>query len=133
MLLLAAKAILVAVAFYFLLLGTIALILPAQANRFLLGFAASAPKHYAELIARFVVGGALLVVAPHSIHPTSLIAFGWILIITTAAMAFVPWKTHRKFAEAAVPKALGFLPLIGVISLVLGALLLWSHFMTSAA
>lgn len=133
MLLISAKAILVAAAAYFLLLGAIALFQPGKANRFLLGFAASAFKHHAELIARFVVGGAMLVAAPHSAHPMPLTAFGWILIITTAAMAFVPWKTHRKFAEAAVPKALGFLPLIGVTSFLFGALLLWSHFMARAA
>ena len=133
MLLIAGKAILVAVAAYFLLLGSVALIRPDKANRFLLGFASSALKHYAELIARFIVGGAMLEVAPYSAHPMLLNAFGWILIITTAVMAFVPWRVHRKFAESAVPKALGYLPLIGVVSLIFGGLLLWGNFTTSAA
>ena len=133
MLLLAAKTILAAVAIFFLLLGLVALIRPNHARRFLLGFAASASKHYAELGARFVVGGAMLVVAPHSIHSAALSAFGWLLIVTTAAMAIVPWRVHRRFTEAAVPQALRFLPMIGVTSVVLGGLLLWSTFTASAA
>ena len=133
MLLVAAKTILVAVAAFFLLLGLISLVRPIHARRFLLGFAASAPKHYAELAARLVVGGAMLIVAPHTIHSAALTAFGWLLIVTTAAMAIVPWRVHRRFTEAAVPQALRFLPMIGVTSVVLGGLLLWSTFTASAA
>jgi hypothetical protein len=133
MLLVLAKTILAAVAVFFLLLGLISLIRPNHAKRFLLGFAASAPKHYAELCARFVVGGAMLVVASHSTHSVALTAFGWLLIVTTAFMAIVPWGVHRRFTEVAVPKALRFLPIIGVTSVVLGGLLLWSVFTTSAA
>lgn len=133
MLLVAAKTILVAAAIFFLLLGLVALIRPEHAKRFLLGFAASVPKHYAELGARFVVGGALLVIGPQSIHSGALTAFGWLLIVTTAVMAIVPWRVHRRFTETAVPKALHFLPMIGVTSVVLSGLLLWSTFTASAA
>lgn len=126
MYLVAAKAILAAAAVFFLLLGLISLARPNHARRFLLGFAASAPKHYAELCARFAVGGAMLVVAPHSIHSAALDAFGWLLIVTTALMAIVPWRVHRRFTGAAVPEALRFLPMIGVTSVILGGLLLWS-------
>ena len=133
MLLVAAKTILVVVAIFFLLLGLIALIRPSIAGRFLLGFAGSALKHYVELGVRFVVGGAMLVVAPHSMYSLALTVFGWLLIVTTAVMAIVPWRIHRRFAEASVPKALRFLPMIGVSSLVLGGLLLWSTFTASAA
>ena len=133
MLLVAAKTILVVVAIFFLLLGLIALIRPSIAGRFLLGFAGSALKHYVELGVRFVVGGAMLVVAPHSTYSVALTVFGWLLIVTTAVMAIVPWRIHRRFAEASVPKALRFLPMIGVSSLVLGGLLSWSTFTASAA
>ena len=133
MLLVAAKTILVVVAIFFLLLGLIALIRPSIAGRFLLGFAGSALKHYVELGVRFVVGGAMLVVAPHSMYSLALTVFGWLLIVTTAVMAIVPWRIHRRFAEASVPKALRFLPMIGVSSLVLGGLLSWSTFTASAA
>lgn len=126
MLLVAAKTVLAAVAIFFLLLGFVALTSPNHTRRFLLGFAASAPKHYAELGARFVVGGAMLFVAPQSMHSAVLAAFGWLLIVTTGAMAIVPWRVHRRFTEAAVPNALRFLPAIGGTSIGLGGLLLWS-------
>ena len=133
MLLAATKTILVAVAVFFLLLGFISLVRPEHARSFLLGFAASASKHYAELFTRFVVGGAMLVVASHSDYSEVLTAFGWLLILTTAVMTIVPWRVHRRFTETAVPRALRFLPMIGVVSVVLGGLLLWSTFTASAA
>lgn len=133
MLLVAAKSILVAVAIFFLLLGLLALFRPSNARCFLLGFATSAPKHYAELGTRFVAGGAMLIVAPHSLQPAVLVAFGWLLLLTTAVMAIVPWHVHRRFSEAAVPQALRFLPMLGVASLVLCGLLLWSIFTASPA
>jgi hypothetical protein len=120
-----AKAIVAVVAIYFLALGAIALVRPANARGFLLGFADSAIKHYAELIARLLVGGALLLVARDSAHSAALSAFGWVLIGTTALMAIVPWRLHDRFARSAVPSALRFLPLIGITSLFAGALLLW--------
>ena len=133
MLLVAAKTILIAVALFFLTLGLAALIQPSNAKRFLLGFATSAPKHYAELVARLLAGGAMLIAAPHSAYPIGLSVFGWLLIGTTAVMALVPWRFHRRFAESSVPKALRSLPMIGVASLLLGGLLLWGVFTASAA
>jgi uncharacterized protein YjeT (DUF2065 family) len=133
MMLVAAKTILVAAALFFLVLGLTALIRPSNAKRFLLGFATSAPKHYIELVARLLTGGAMLIAAPHSTHSTGLSVFGWLLIGTTAVMAVVPWHVHRRFAETSVPQALRFLPVIGVASVILGGLLLWSVFNASAA
>jgi NADH:ubiquinone oxidoreductase subunit 6 (subunit J) len=57
------KAILVAVALYFIALGVAALRRPVHARRFLLGFADSTAKHYVEIGARFLVGGSLLLLA----------------------------------------------------------------------
>ena len=133
MLLVAAKTILAAVAIFFLMLGLAALIRPSIARRFLLGFATSALKHYTELATRFMVGASMLLVAPHSAYSSALAAFGWLLIVTTAVMTLVPWRVHHRFAAASVPKALRFLPMIGVSSLVLGGLLLWALFTASAA
>lgn len=120
-----AKGIVAVVALYFLALGAIALVRPATARGFLLGFADTAIKHYAELIARMLVGGALLLVARESAYSAALSAFGWLLIGTTTLMALVPWRVHDRFARSAVPGALRFLPLIGITSLIAGALLLW--------
>ena len=75
----------------------------------------------------------MLFVASLTLQSVVLIAFGWLLILTTAVMAIVPWRVHRQFSEAAVPKALHFLPIIAIASIVLGGLLLWSIFTASAA
>ena len=133
MLLVAAKTILAAVAIFFLMLGLAALIRPSIARRFLLGFATSALKHYTELASRFLVGAAMLIVAPHSAYSSAIAAFGWLLIATTAVMTLVPWRIHHRFAAASVPKALRFLPVLGVSSLALGGLLMWTLFTASAA
>ena len=133
MLLVAAKTILAAVSIFFLTLGLAALIRPSSARRFLLGFATSALKHYTELASRFLVGAAMLIVAPHSAYSSAIAAFGWLLIATTAVMTLVPWRIHHRFAAASVPKALRFLPVLGVSSLALGGLLLWALFNASAA
>lgn len=125
MLLVVARAIVVAVAIYFLVLGTIALVRPKSARAFLLGFADTSFKHYAELAARLIVGGAMLLVVRDSPYPTALAAFGWILVVSTAFMALMPWRLHHRFAQSTVPMALRYLPLIGVSSLIMGGLLFW--------
>lgn len=128
-----AKAIVFLVALFFLALGAAALVRPAVARTFLLGFANTAVKHYAELLTRVLVGGSLVIVGRESAYSTALSAFGWLLIGTTAVMALVPWRLHDRFARSAVPKALRFLPLIGISSLLIGAVLLWAMGAQSAA
>lgn len=107
-------------------IGVVSLVAPARASRFLLGFASSPSKHYAELAIRFLVGGAFLIAAPRAMWPVALCAFGWVLIGTTAVLLLVPWHWHHRFARSAVPQALRFLPLVGVASVVLGALIVWA-------
>jgi hypothetical protein len=125
MLLVVAKMVVVAAAIYFLLLGAIALARPTKARAFLLGFADTSLKHYVELAIRLIVGGAMLLVARDSTYPTALAVFGWILVVSTAFMALMPWRLHHRFAQSAVPRALRYLPLIGVSSLIMGGLLFW--------
>jgi sorbitol-specific phosphotransferase system component IIC len=121
-----AKAIVVLVALFFLLLGVLAFVKPARIHGFLLGFAGNALKHYTELLVRLLVGTSLLLVARESAYTGVLSGFGWLLIITTAVMALIPWRVHHRFTQSAVPKALRFLPLMGLASLAIGAFLLWA-------
>ncbi|MEY2867208.1 MAG: hypothetical protein RIQ43_1234 [Pseudomonadota bacterium] len=121
-----AKSIVVLAACFFLLFGVLAFVRPARIHGFLLGFAGSALKHYAELLVRLLVGASLLLLSPESAFAGVLSAFGWLLIITTALMALRPWRVHHRFTQSAVPKALQFLPLMGLASLALGAFLLWA-------
>jgi hypothetical protein len=105
-------------------LGVAVLAKPAAASRFLLGFAGSGPLHYLELVVRILVGLAFVHRAPGMMLPAVFSAFGWVLVVTSAALLLVPWQWHRRFAERAVPQALRLLPLIGVSSLLLGGLVL---------
>lgn len=106
-------------------LGLAGLFAPGPVRRFLGGFAATAPRHYAELAVRMVVGLALLGAAPHLAGSAVLTALGWVLLATTAVMAVLPWRLHRGFAQRVVPRALGFLPALSVVSLAAGAAALW--------
>jgi len=121
-----AKSIVVLAACFFLLFGVLAFVRPARIHGFLLGFAGSALKHFAELLVRLLVGASLLLLSPDSAHASVLSVFGWLLIITTALMALIPWRVHHRFTQSAVPKALQFLPLMGLVSLAIGACLLWA-------
>jgi hypothetical protein len=125
---------LVATAGVFLLaLGLAALVRPPIARRFLLGFAQSATQHYSELAIRCAVGAALVVVSPRMAGAAVVAAAGWVLLATTFVMAFVPWQLHRTFAQRAVPKALVYLPAIGLSSAAAGAAILWAAFGAGAA
>ncbi len=111
-------------ALYFLTLGAVGLFAPAKAKSFLLGFAGSAAKHYAELIIRLIAGASIVLQAPNFLYPRVFSLFGWMIVATTLCLLFIPWKWHRRFAEKAVPIALGYLPIISIASLVLGFVIL---------
>ena len=128
-----ALSIIAAAGLFLLALGTASLFAPSVAGRFLLGFAGSPTKHYAELAVRFLVGGALLLAAPGLPFADVFTLFARVLLTTTAGLLLIPWRWHHRFAQQAVPKALRFLPLIGVSSVALGGLVLWAVFRGNAA
>jgi len=118
---------------FFIALGSSALIAPCRASQFLLGFAGSPSRHYAELALRFLVGGCLVASAPRMLFPVAFSLFGWVLLTTTAALLLVPWRWHNRFAARTVPAALRFLPFVGVSSVALGGLVLVAVFRGNAA
>lgn len=119
-----AAALVVLAALYFLALGAASLVLPSRANRFLLGFAGSQAVHYTELLARFVVGAALVLHAPRMYLSDAFNVFGWILLVTTACLLLLPWRWHRRFAQHVVPRAIRHLKWIGLTSLACGSFIL---------
>lgn len=122
----APMAIVAAAGLYLMALGSTALVAPSRASHFLLGFASSPLKHYLELAIRFLVGGAFVLAAPQLRFPGVFGFIGWILVATTVGLLIFPWRWHHRFARRVVPVALRFLPAIGVVSAVLGGLLLWA-------
>jgi hypothetical protein len=119
-----ALAIVVLSGLYFIVLGVMSLLSPDRANRFLLGFANSAPVHYTELLLRFMIGGALVLYAPSMLFSFAFNLFGWVLVMTTAGLCLIPWQWHQRFAQKAVPRATRYISLIGVASLTIGGLIL---------
>lgn len=113
---------------FFVSLGCVSLLAPSHASRFLLGFANSPTKHYAELAVRLLVGGAFVLAAPRARVSGMFSLLGWALLATTAGLLLIPWRWHHRFARRAVPEALRFLPLIGTFSVLLGGVVLWSVF-----
>jgi hypothetical protein len=105
---------------YLVGLGAASLFAPGSAERFLLGFATSAFKHYLELALRFLAGAAVILQAPFLVYPVVFTVLGWILVGTTAILLLIPWKLHRHFAEKTVPAAVRHLPVIGLASLAAG-------------
>jgi hypothetical protein len=114
-------------------LGVASLAAPSHASRFLLGFAGSPSRHYAELALRILVGGAFVFVAPGMLFPSAFALFGWVLLLTTAGLLLIPWRWHHRFAQRAVPEALRFLPWVGLFSVVFGGLVLSAVYHGNAA
>jgi hypothetical protein len=122
----AALVIVVAAGLFFLALACAAFFAPSRAGSFLLAFASSPARHYAELAFRLLVGGAFVLSAPLMPFSRGFCLFGWVLLCTTAVLLFVPWRLHHRFAQRVVPEALKLLPLLGSSSLALGLLVVWA-------
>ncbi len=120
----AATAVLAVAAAYLVLLGGTCFLAPLRASRFLLAFASSRGKHYAEMLVRIVVGGALLILSGSMQESGILAAIGWILVVTSVVLLLLPWQHHQNFARRVVPRALQHIKVIGMASLVLGAAVL---------
>lgn len=109
---------------YLLVLGAMSLLAPSRASRFLLGFAGSRTKHYAELFLRFALGAAFVLHAPRMLLSDVFNLFGWVLLVTTACLLLLPWRWHHRFARQAVSRATRHIALIGVASSALGGFIL---------
>jgi hypothetical protein len=105
------------VGLYLLFLGSVAVARPDVARRFLGGFATSPRTHFAELGIRTLGGTALVLAAPRMAATPAILIFGWVLIGTSLALAFIPWHLHQRFAAWSVPRATLHLPLVGVASI----------------
>jgi hypothetical protein len=123
--LLAAAAVL-AGGLYLLCLGVASLAVPYRTRRFLGGFASSAGAHLGEVFVRFAMGAAFVVAAPRMRLTPAFALFGWLLIGTTAFLAMVPWRWHRRFALWSVPLATRRMALFGLAAVAGGVLVLYS-------
>lgn len=107
-------------------LATISFARPNLAKRFLGGFASSAFTHFLEVSVRIIVGTAFVLYSPQMKFSVMLALFGWILILTSIVLLFVPWKLHRRFAEWSLPVATRSMLLFGIVSYLGGLFILFS-------
>lgn len=118
---------------YFIAFAVASLFASAQTARFLLGFASTPALHYLELSLRFMIGGSLAVSSPKMFASTAMNIFGWILLITTICILFLPWRWHWRFAQKVVPRATHYMTAIGLCSLPLGVFILTALIRGSSA
>lgn len=111
---------------YLIGLAGLALVAPDRARRLLGGFAGSARAHFLELGLRAVVGLAMLLYSPHMLLAAAFRVFGWILVISTFALAAVPWRWHQRFAGIAVPMVTRRLWLLALGSSAMGVVVVVS-------
>jgi len=111
---------------YLVGLAALALFAPSRATAFLGAFAGSASAHYLELCVRLALGLALLRCAPRMLFPHVFTGFGWVLVLTTAALFLMPWRWHHRFAQMSGPLATRNLKLFAFGSFAGGILVLLS-------
>jgi uncharacterized protein YjeT (DUF2065 family) len=111
---------------YFVGFGVLAVVVPSATAGYLRGFAGSVRLHVLELVTRFVVGAAFVEYASEMLFGGTFHMFGWVLVITTVALAILPWRWHQRFAQTAVPAALRYLPIIGIAAVLAGGIVVWA-------
>lgn len=115
----------VAVGVYLIGLALVIVIRPLRAERFLKSFACSARAHYTEQALRMIAGAAIVVFAPSMWYPDLFTLFGWVIIVTTLGLLFIPWQWHHTFAKWVIPLAIRHLKLFALGASALGTLILY--------
>lgn len=101
-------------------LAIVAFVKPDLVKIFFGNFASSAFTHFLEMFLRLIVGAAFVIYAAEMKFSVVFTAFGWLLIVTTAVLMFVPWKLHRRFADRSLPMVNKWMTLFGFVSFVGG-------------
>ncbi len=107
---------------YLLGLGLTILFARPRAHLFLASFAQTKRANWIESILRMWVGIAFVIAAPRLDHPSLIRIFGAFLAGTALLLVIFP-GLHRRFAFPAVAFVAPYLPLLGVASIAVAALL----------
>jgi|CXWL01.1.fsa_nt_gi hypothetical protein len=110
-------------------LATVSFAKPESVNHFFDKFASSAFSHFLEMFLRLTVGIAFVIYAPRMKFSVAFTVFGWLLIVTTAVLLFVPWKLHRRFADRSLPMLTSRMTLFWLVSVFGGIFILYSVFL----
>ncbi len=99
---------------------------PRRAAGFLWGFASSARSHFIEQLIRILAGAGFVLYADRLRFTPAFEVFGWVLIGTSTALLFIPWRWHKRFADQVVPMAIRHIKLYAVAALTLGLLVFYA-------
>lgn len=121
-----AAAIILLAGIWLIGLATFAFAKPERVRNFFGNFASSAFTHFLEMFLRLIVGAGFVIYAAEMKFSVVFTAFGWLLIVTTAILMFVPWKLHRRFADRSLPMVNKCMTLFGFVSFVGGVFILFS-------
>jgi hypothetical protein len=101
---------------------------PSRAEKFFRAFASSALTHYTEQAVRLIVGAAVVIRSESMRYPELFNVFGWLVIVSTAALLVIPWRWHNKFATLVMPPVFRRMKLFAFGAFALGAFVLYSVF-----
>ncbi len=96
-----------------------------RAEQFIDLFARTARAHFAEQISRVIVGTALVIFSPTMWHSSVFKVFGWLLVVSSAALLLMPWRWHQRFGETARPLIVRYLTIYAVGAFALGVFILY--------
>lgn len=107
-------------------LAVAAIAKPDFVKQFFDKFASSAFTHFLEMFLRLIVGAAFVIYSPQMRFSVIFTVFGWLLILTTAVLMFVPWRLHRRFADRSLPMVTSRMMLFAIVSTFGGIIILSS-------
>ena len=106
-------------------LAALSTIKPQLAERFLKSFASSARAHYFEQVLRLIAGGALVMFAPSMWYSSLFELFGWLIVVTAAALLVTPWQWHQKLGTWMIPLVIRHIRIFALGAFALGMLLFY--------
>ncbi|MDZ7613808.1 MAG: hypothetical protein U5K51_08980 [Flavobacteriaceae bacterium] len=114
---------------FILSVGFLMLLSPAKARETLRKAGSTNFINYAEITFRLIPAIALILYSDNSKYPDALKVYGWLMLVTSLILYFVPRKLHHGFAlkSADILKPLYF-RLLSPLAFILGAGIIYCVF-----
>ncbi|MCZ4317459.1 hypothetical protein O4H26_00485 [Aequorivita viscosa] len=127
MIITAAKWISILFGVFIILVGFLMLFAPKKARTILRKAGSTNFINYAEITIRLIPAIAMILYADFSKFPIAFKIFGWVMVLTSAILYFVPRKTHHRFSMKSADR---FKPiyfhLISPFAMLLGGLIIYN-------
>ncbi|NEN25548.1 hypothetical protein G3O08_18810 [Cryomorpha ignava] len=122
-----AKWILIFFGIFMIFIGFVMLINPNKARSTLRKAGSTNFINYAEITLRMIPAIALILYAEFSKFPAAFTVFGWIMLLTSLILYFVPPRVHHKFSmkSADILKPIYF-QLISPFAFLFGGLIIYN-------